>query len=46
VLELDTEMGGRVRTKQAFAPGTVLHLGAPNAPDAEHFIVRLRVAPE
>jgi hypothetical protein len=34
------------RSKQTFAPGAVLHLGAPAAPFAEHFAVRLRVAPE
>jgi hypothetical protein len=46
LLDLDTKSGTRVQTKQSFAPGTVLHLGAPNAPDPEHFTLRLRVAPE
>ena len=35
-----------VRSTQTFAPGTVLHLGAPAAPDAAYFTMRLRVAPE
>jgi hypothetical protein len=34
------------RSKQTFAPGTVLHLGAPAAADAGYFAVTLRVAPE
>ena len=46
VLALDTEDGERTRSKQAFEPGTVLHLGAPAAPDGAHFAVRLRVAPQ
>jgi len=46
IMTLDTVKGSRVRSKQTFEPGTVLHLGAPAAPFAEYFNVRLRVAPE
>ena len=46
IITLDTVKGSRVRSKQTFEPGTVLHLGAPAAPFAEYFNVRLRVAPE
>jgi hypothetical protein len=45
VLALDP--GGQpVRSTQTFAPGAVLHLGAPAAPFPDRFSVRLRVAPE
>jgi hypothetical protein len=37
--------GHPVRSTQTFAPGTVLHLGAPAALFADRFSVRLRVAP-
>ena len=46
ILTLDTQNGTRVRSNQTFEPGTVLHLGAPAAPYAGHFAVRLRVAAE
>jgi hypothetical protein len=46
VLDLDPVKGVPSRSKQIFAPGTVLHLGAPAAPFEGHFAVRLRVAPE
>ena len=34
------------RSQQVFEPGAVLHLGAPAAVAADHFALRLRVAPE
>ena len=46
VLELGTDPGPPSRSKQIFAPGAVLHLGAPAAPFEGHFAVGLRVAPE
>jgi hypothetical protein len=46
VVTLNLEMNEPIRTKQVFAPGTVLHLGAPNAPNPEHFVIRLWVDPE
>jgi hypothetical protein len=46
IVALDLLKGSRVRSKQTFAPGAVLHIGAPAAPYAEYFAVRLRVAPE
>ncbi|MDI1481694.1 hypothetical protein [Polyangium sp. y55x31] len=46
LLALDTVHNRPVRSKQTFEPGTVLHLGAPAAPFADRFAVRLRVAPE
>lgn len=46
IMTLDTVQGRPVRSKQTFEPGTVLHVGAPAAPFAGHFAVRLRVAPE
>ena len=46
VLDLDPAQAAPARSKQIFAPGAVLHLGAPAAPFKEHFTVRLRVAPE
>jgi hypothetical protein len=46
ILALDTLDGGRVRSKQTFEPGAVLHVGAPAAPYAGYFAVRLRVAAE
>jgi len=45
VLTLDPE-GRPVRSTQTFAPGAVLHLGAPAAPFADRFSVRLRVVPQ
>lgn len=46
VLTLDTQDGIPTRSQQVFPPGAVLHLGAPAAPLAGHFALRLRVAPE
>lgn len=45
ILALDPK-GRPVRSAQTFAPGTVLHLGAPAAPYADRFAVWLRAAPE
>lgn len=45
VLTLDPT-GQPVRSTQTFAPGAVLHLGAPAAPFPDRFSVRLRVAPQ
>lgn len=45
LLALDPD-GRPVLSKQVFAPGAVLHLGAPAAPFADRFAVRLRVAPQ
>jgi hypothetical protein len=45
-LAVDPASGKIPRSKQSFAPGAVLHLGAPAASYAEHFAVRLRGAPE
>ncbi|MEJ7732934.1 MAG: hypothetical protein WKG00_27525 [Polyangiaceae bacterium] len=46
VLTLETGLGKLIRSEQVFEPGTVLHLGAPEAPDGEHFTLRLRIASE
>lgn len=46
VLTLDTQDSIATRSQQVFPPGAVLHLGAPAAPSAGHFALRLRVAPE
>lgn len=46
VLDLDPASHRLVESTQTFAPGTVLHLGAPAAPFEDHFAVMLRVAPE
>lgn len=46
ILALDLLEGSRVRSKQTFEPGAVLHLGAPAAADAGYFALQLRVAPE
>lgn len=46
IVPLDVVDKRPIRSKQTFAPGTVLHLGAPAAPDAGHFVVLLSVVPE
>ena len=46
VLELDLAKPQLARSKQTFQPGTVVHLGAPAAPFADHFAVQLRLTPE
>lgn len=46
IIALDPLKGSRVRSKQTFEPGAVVHVGAPAASDAEYFAVQLRVAPK
>jgi hypothetical protein len=45
-LDLDPMNQQLARTKQIFQPGAVLHVGAPAAPYAGRFAVRLLVSPE
>jgi hypothetical protein len=45
IIPIDVANMQPVRSIQTFAPGTVLHLGAPAAPDGAHFVVLLSVGP-
>ena len=42
---LDVSTGRSVQSKQTFAPGSIVHIGAPLAPLKEHFSVRMRLVP-
>jgi hypothetical protein len=44
-LTLDANTGKPAQSKQTFAPGTIVHIGAPLAPLKEHFSVRMRLVP-
>jgi hypothetical protein len=47
MLEFDPEASPKlVQSNQVFAPGTVVHVGAPLAPYYEHFSVHMRVVPQ